>query len=193
MQPQNMPDYSFLSGSNTARPSPSKVQRILIVVGGGVVLLIIGIVAFSLLSGGSNTSAQSLKIAQMHAELIRVSEIGVNKARTQAAKNLAITTQLTLASDQPAITDIANKDQKVTDKLLRAGQDADTDKALTEAEQRSQFDAVFTPLLVDEIREYAKELTAAVNASKSKSTKEAYQAVYDDLERIYSAAELSSQ
>jgi Tfp pilus assembly protein PilN len=189
-QNQNKPDYSFLQGNNQSA-GRSKKQRIMIAVGGGVALLIVIFMAVSLLfGGGENTAERSLKIAQLHTELIRVSELGQKSARSQTAKNLATNTNVTLLSDEAAVLAIANEDQKVSSKLLKAGQDSDTDKALTEAEQRNQFDEIFVPLLVAELKEYQSELKEAFENSNSKKNKQVYSDLYDDLTKIIETTEL---
>lgn len=193
MQPDSTnskPDYSFLS-AKPVNQGPSKKKRIMIVAGGGIVLLLVIILGISLIFGGSSGDSpeRTLKLAQLHTELIRVSELGKKSARGQAAKNLATTTHVTLLSDEAIIVGLAEKDQKIPSKLLRAGQDAKTDEALTEAEQRTQFDQVFIPLLIDEIKEYQKELAAAYDASNSKSSRDIYNRVHTNLTRIIDAAE----
>ncbi len=195
MQPNgNQPDYSFLSNGPAQQTGPSKKKRIMIVAGGGTILLLIAIIVSSLLFGGSGDSTQtSLKLAQLHTELLRVSELGKDSARGQAAKNLATTTNLTLLSTSDSIIALANKDQKVASKLLSAGVDAETDKALNEAEQRSQFDDVFIPLLVEEIKEYRLELSKAFESTSSKTAKQTYTEVYESLNKIISASELANQ
>ncbi len=191
MQPnQPNPDYSFLNNAPT-QAGPSKRKRIMIVAGGAAVLLIIIFIGIFVLFGGGDSSSTSLNIAQKHTELIRVSELGQKTARGQAAKNIATTTNLTLLSSQAQINAIASKDQKVATKLLKAGQDAKTDTTLTEAEQRSQFDEVFIDLLVGEIKEYQIELKKAYESSNSKKNKETYSTLYDNLNKIVSATELS--
>lgn len=186
MQPnQTNPDYSFIQNAGAKKAGPGKKQRIMIVVGLGVVLLIVGIIVSSFLFGGSNDSAtRTLKLAQTHTELIRISELGMDKARGQAAKNLATTTNLTLLSEQSAIVSIAEKDQEITKKILSFGQNSDTDDTLTEAEQRSQFDEVFIELLVKEMEAYRQELEAAYDASNSNANKQTYQKLYDSLNKI---------
>lgn len=193
MQPdQNQPDYSFLNNAPSAQAGPSKKKRIMIAIGGGSVLLIVLIIVASLLFGGGGDNTQtSLKLAQMHTELIRVSELGKERSRGQAAKNLATTTNLTLQSSEASIVAVASKEKKVATKLLSAGEDPKTDKTLTEAEQRSQFDDIFIPLLVDEIKEYQIVLKQTYESSKSKSNKATYEALFLDLNKIVQAAELS--
>ncbi|MDZ7785931.1 MAG: hypothetical protein U5L95_02310 [Candidatus Saccharibacteria bacterium] len=191
MQPSdNKPDYSFLSGAPT-KQGPSKKRRIMIVAGGGAVLLFVVIMLFSLIFGGSggDSPERTLRLAQMHTELVRVSEVGTDKARGQDAKNLANGTRLTLLSDQADIIAIAERNQDISSKLLAAGQDTETDETLTQAEQRSRFDEVFIPLLIEEIQEYQGELQAAHEASSSSSNKEVYSNLYDDLRKIVETTE----
>src|SRR3990167_2153846 len=138
MQNENtQPDYGFIldpsqQTKKTMLPSGNKKQRILIVLTGGAILLVLTVVGFSLIFGGGS-SEQSLQLAQKHTELIRIAQIGTEKAKDSKAKNLAITTKLTLQSSQPKVLKITN--QKAESKALLAGKNESTDKSLTEAEQ----------------------------------------------------------
>jgi len=166
----------------------SKKQRIVIFGGGLVLLLLILTVAFSVLFGGGGNGPLTLSMAQQHTELIRITEIGEEKARGQAAKNLATTTRLTLQSSEEEILAIANSVQKVDKKLLVLGQSAETDKTLTEAEQRSRFDEIFTVVMSEQLEVYRKDLQTAFDTSGSSKNKQFYATLYDQLGDIIDTA-----
>ena len=192
MNPQQ-PDYSFITNpeqqpKKSLLPGGSKKQRLIIAGIGGTVLLLIFLVVFSLLFNNDSGKQLSVRLAQQHTELIRVSEIGQDKARGQAAKNLAVTSLLTLRSSEAGILEIANSSQDVNDTLLEQGMDSDTDETLTEAEQRSQFDEVFTELLSEELQDYRTDLQEAYDASSKRSNKELYQTLYTQLGDIIETA-----
>lgn len=194
MQPENQqPDYNFIfnpqqPNKNGLIAGGNKKQRILIALGGGLVLLLVFVVLFSVIFSGGSDKQLTLRLAQQHTELIRISEIGEDKARGQAAKNLATTTRLTLQSSETDILAIANNSQKVDSKLLAAGQNPETDETLTEAEQRSQFDEVFTEVVSEELQAYRSDLQQAFNISKSARNKQIYSQLYDQLGDIIDTA-----
>ncbi len=83
---------------------------------------------------------------------------------------------------------IANSVQKVDQKLLVLGQSAETDKTLTEAEQRSQFDEVFTAVMSEQLEAYRKNLQMAFDTSGSTKNKQFYAGLYDQLGDIIDTA-----
>ena len=184
-----MPDgqnpYDFiLNSSNQPKKSglghflsspQNKTQRIIFIAAGGVILLMLALIVFSLIfsSGGGNRD-QLLGLAQRHAELVRVSDIGLEKSRDSEARNLAATTKLSLQSSQSNLMTIVNKTGKVGNKELSAGQDPETDKALEAAERNNRFDEAFIQILSDQLQEYQTELKATHSASSSAANKQTY-------------------
>ncbi len=141
-------------------------QRILIIVGGGVLLLVVGLLLFSVLGGGGSNN-ELLAIAQKQAELIRVANIGNQKARSATAKNLAVTTSLSLTSEQSALLKVMNP--KPDTKELALGRNKKTDTLLATAEQNNQFDQTFVTEIQNELSAYQKAMKQAYdNASNSK-------------------------
>lgn len=197
MQPENQqPDYNFILDPQQPKKGgllagANKTKRMVIAAAGGLFLLTMFLVLFSLiLGGGGENKRLALRLAQQHTELTRVAEIGEEKARGQAAKNLATTTLLTLQSSQPEILAIAGD---VDEKLLAGGQDAETDEVLTAAEQRSQFDEVFTEVLEEGITAYRNDLDTAFSSSSSSKNKEVYSKIYRQLGDIIGASSGSTE
>lgn len=146
----------------------SKQGRILIVVGGVILLIIIATIVMAVISSaGKGQEEVMLKAAQQQAELIRVSKIGIDKARDPAARNLAVTTNLSLQSDQTALA----AHVKASAKDLALGKNTKTDIALTTAEQSNKFDEVFTATIQSELIAYQKTLKSAYDGATSKKTK----------------------
>lgn len=172
MQPQ--PDYDFITNTNhTPKKSllpkgNSKQSRILIVVGGVIILIILATIVMALISSAGNSNQKTLlTAAQQQAELIRVSKIGIDKARDPATINLAVTTNLSLQSDQaPLLAHV-----KASSKQLALGKNTKTDVALTTAEQSNKFDEVFTATLKTELAAYRKTLKTAYDGASGKKTK----------------------
>lgn len=179
MQPQ--PDYDFITNTNHAPKKSllpkgsSKQSRIFIVLGGIILLIILASVAMVLISNaGKGNQETLLKAAQQQAELIRVSKIGIDKARDPATRNLAMTTNLSLQSDQTVLLTHV----KVSSKQLALGKNTKTDIALTTAEQSNRFDEVFITTIQSELATYQKTLKNAYDGASGSKTKATLAAEY---------------
>lgn len=168
------PDYDFIMAANHKPKKPilprgnSKQSRIVIVVVGAVVLVAILAIVAALINRASSAGHDTLVLAaQEQTELIRISTIGVDKARDPGTKNLAVTAQLSLKSDQTALLSHV----KVSPKELAFGKNTKTDIALTTAEQSNKFDEAFTAELKKELATYQKTLKTAYDEASSKKLK----------------------
>lgn len=168
----------------------SKIGRLILFGAGALLLITLALIVMAALNSGSSAlKTDYADLAQQQTELIRISGIGVTKARQAEAKNLAITTQYTLASQQPGTLALAKKAGASTDaKTLALGKDAQTDAALTSADQANQFDAEFTKILIASLRDYQKQLKKIHDATTNETTKatlsKSYNAVDDLLSNI---------
>jgi hypothetical protein len=186
--PKQQNPYEFIMSSGAAPkkswlPTPAnKTQRIIFVAAGGFILLLLIVVGFSVISGGNNGDTDRLlKLAQQHAEIVRVAEIGTEKARSPQARNLAATTKLTLQSSQGDLLDVVNKFTKVGSKELAAGKNQDTDKALETAEQSNRFDEAFIETMNKSLSSYSSELKAVYDASSSEDNKRVYSEIFNQV------------
>lgn len=179
-QEQPTANYDFiLSGGQKPRGrlslpgGSSRTGRIIIFGAGLVLLLVISIMFFSLLSSSSRANTDKLiSITQQQQEIIRVSTIGIEKARSSATRNLAVTTELSMVSAQKKMLDLLKKrGHKVGLKQLALKQKASTTSALEEAALNNSFDETFTKLINDELTEYRTSVRATYNTSSSKTEK----------------------
>ena len=169
------PSYDFITNPAQAQKKSllpgggdSLQIRIIVVAAGLILLLIVGFIGMTLISSGGKSQQDALiKLTQQQAELVRISKIGIDKARDPAALNLATTTNFTLRSDQQALIVVA----KTPAKQLALGKNAKTDIALTAAEQANRFDEVFTQTLQTQLTAYQKNLKIAHEGASSKKTK----------------------
>jgi hypothetical protein len=146
-------------------------------VAGGVLLLVViaSILAVLLSSGGSSQKETLLKAAQQQAEIIRVSKIGIDKARDPATRNLAMTTNLSMQSDQAALLSNA----KLSTKEIALGKDTKTDVALTTAEQSNRFDEVFTETIKTKLIAYQNSLKTAYDTASGTKLKASLSDLYN--------------
>lgn len=174
MQPNNQ--YDFITNPPTPqKPSglaaiSSMSKKKLALIGGGalVLLLLIISVAASMLNSGPTNKDHLLAVATLQGEIIKVSEDAVKNAKNSDAKNLAITTKLSLSTDQSALT-AALKAQKV--KMPKAAIKPKTQEMLTEATQNNRYDQAFMEFVQAQLGEYQKKLNTAYKTTVSKNLK----------------------
>lgn len=190
------PDYDFIMNSGQKPASKPKLpagnsqkSRILIVAAGAVLLLIVAIVVIALISSaGKAGQADLVKAAQQQAEIVRISELGTERAKGAAAKNLATTAGLSMQSDQAALQKALSKQGiKVNEKQLAAGKNQQTDTVLTTAEQSNKFDEVFTKTLQEELRAYQQTLKSAYDSASSESLKQTLTTLFEHAELLATA------
>ncbi|HUP26673.1 MAG TPA: hypothetical protein VM124_03460 [Candidatus Limnocylindrales bacterium] len=167
-QPSAPVRRSWLPGGN------SKKKRILIIAIGAFILLLMVVGVVGLLgSGDDGLKADYVSLAQQQAELIRVSDIGISKARGTEAKNLAVTTKYSILSEQTAILSQAKKARAQTDpKIIAAGKDNKTDTQLTTASQTNQFDEVFIKIMKANLKKYQQTLKKVHDETTDKKTRD---------------------
>ena len=196
MDPQQQNQYAFITEptkvpKKSLFPSGgSSKERMLIVAGISLVVLLIGFGVYAVLgSVGSAQKQEWLKAAQQHEELIRISELGSKKAQNRETKNLAITTTLSLTSSQTSINSIAKTNGvKVDNKSLASGKNAETDAELKTAEQTNQFDKVFADILKKELTDYQKRLKKLYDEAGNKKTKDNLSGIYNNAEILATEA-----
>jgi hypothetical protein len=188
--------YNFIMNPGGPAPKKSllpsdKKKKMLLFVGGGVTLLIVLLMLISILSNRPNDITEQLvTIAKQQNELIRIAEIGTEKARTTDAQNLAVTTRLSLSSQQQNLLGIVGQNgKKLSGKELSESADARNDQLLNDAEQNNRFDEVFKELLETEIAAYQKNLESVFFQTDSKSTKDALSSHYNSASLLAGAKE----
>lgn len=156
-------------------PIPSgKKGRMIVIAAIATGILLIVIVIAGLLSNAGKADTQSLiTAARQQQELIRISKIGVEKSKTQAAKNIAVTTQLALESEQDDMQAAIKAAGLNPKKVLTGSADTETDKALTAAEQNNRFDEEFLSIITDSLKDYQTSVKAAYYGATSKKLKTA--------------------
>lgn len=172
--PGNQPKKNLFGGNLKA--------RLMVVAGLAVILLIIGIVVASILgSSSSELKSEYQSLVQQQAEIIRVSEIGAEKARSSDSKNLAVNTQLSLTSSQGDLLKLASKSGATTNpKIIALGKDSNTDNELTKAEQTNRFDEAFAVKITQLLAEYQKTIKSIYDRTTSESAKSTLNQAYNN-------------
>jgi ABC-type Na+ efflux pump permease subunit len=170
--PAPQPDFNFILNPNqpqkrAVNPGSMK-QRILVVVIGLVLLLIIGSIAFTLLANaGKENTTGLIDILADQQEVIRIAGKG-DKATSQDVRDLAITTKLTVTTDQLALKAyVTKKVGKLNETLLAAKKNTKTDAALDTALASGQYDDVYQKSLNATLSQYIKDLQTESKTDKN--------------------------
>lgn len=190
--------YDFIMNPNQSPPAKrfrlpggnSPLGRIA-VFGGGLAILVIVISLFAtLLTSRQDAAVNALADAAIKQnELIRVADIGADKARGQEAKNLAITTKLALQSQQKSMLSAVEKaGRKLDSKALATGKDAGIDEFLTTAEQNNVFDDAFIKVMNESLKDYQVAVEDAFTQVSTKSIKESLLSQYESANTLAGVA-----
>lgn len=167
LNPQKAPKKSLLPKGNPL------LQRVIMICGGLLILVIAVSVVVSLLGRSSGSSkADWSKLMQEQTEIVRVSGLGGDGAQSTDTKNLAATTELSVQSDQQALMEYAKKVGVDTSaKHLALGKDGNTDDLLSQAKAANRFDATFSEKLRTMLADYQQDLKKLYDESKSQQLK----------------------
>lgn len=157
-------------------------MKLVLIAGGALALVLLGALVFSFLANrGPDNKQQLLKVAQQQNELIRISDLAIKEARGTQARNLAMTTKLSLRSDQSSLTSALKAQKvKVGSKELKAGQNKETDAKMTEAMQNNRFDEVYLEFIQEALVNYQKDLNTAYKTTESAKLKETIKIQYQN-------------
>lgn len=158
---------------------------------GGVAVVVVALVMMvgSFISNVGKADTEALiAAAKQQQELIRISKIGSDKAKTQAAKNIAVTTLLALESEQDEMQEAIKTAGLNPKKILTGGADSKTDQALTAAEQNNRFDEEFLKVMTTSLTNYQKSVKAAYDGATSTKLKTALTAQFESANTLAGVA-----
>lgn len=151
-----------------------KKGRLLFIGTSAIILLIIFIIIAGLVNSAGKADTESLiSAAKQQQELIRISKVGVDKSKTQAAKNIAVTTLLALESEQDDMKAAIETAGLKANTVLKVAPNTKTDQALNTAEQNNRFDEEFLSIMTTSLTNYQKAVKAAYDGATSKKLKAA--------------------
>lgn len=170
--PSNNP-YDFIMNPEK---SPKKrafgldplLTKILLIVAAVFGLMVIIAIVLNFAAPKQVSAGDLIALAQTQQEIIRVAHQGSADAVQQTTKNLAITTEFSLKTQQSALLQyLADHGTDVDEKQLGLKQDADTDLKLKEAKQTSTFDITFSGIIEEELRKYANTMNTLFNSTQN--------------------------
>ncbi len=176
--PQPGSPYEFIL--NPSKPPKKKigfggnnfVLTLAVIIGGAFLFMIILTVILNAVGGKTLSKTDLIGLAQTENELVRISQQATASATQQTTKNLAVTIQLSMTTQQKKDLDfLAANGVKVDTKQLSLKQNATTDQQLASAKTTSTFDLVFSQLIQSQLQDYAKSLKQlnSVAANKTES------------------------
>jgi hypothetical protein len=148
------------------------ISKLIFIVIGIVIIVIVVGVLISNIFGKSKVNVGDLTVvAQTQQELVRVATQGYTLGTQPVTRKFAITTQLSLRTQQIQILDyLKTQGQKVSTKTLTLKKSATTDTQLTTARQTSTFDSTFVHLMQNSLVSYNTILEQTL--SRATGTKE---------------------
>jgi hypothetical protein len=182
MKPPGPPKKRF--GLGGLDPMITKILFIL-----GILFVIIAIAALfvNLTAAKRIDTGELISLAQTQEELIRVADAGNAGAIQQTTKNLAITTEFTLKTQQAELLDkLAKQGISVKAKQLGLKQNASIDLKLKEAQQTSTFDVTFSQIIEDELRDYAKTVNILYDKTQVESQRDMFSGSYTETQLLIS-------
>lgn len=160
-------------------------QRVILIAGGALGLIIILYVIFGLILGGGGSTAPLVKIAQQQTEIIRISNSSAKTVRDAPISNFTQNVLLSTTSAQNQTVDyLAKHGQKLNTKRLGGLQSSKTDQALAAAQQNDQFDDTLLNILIAKLKEYKASLYEDYNNTGSKTQKALDKDLYQQTDKL---------
>jgi len=197
-QPQYQPPmgnaYDFILNPQKA-PKPKKFGfggnsnfglTVGLIVGGAVIFMVIVAIILSLVSGGT-PKLNLVGIAQTQNELIRVADQGARSGVRQTTKNLAVTIQYSMTTQQQqTLAYLSRAGIGYDEKQLALKQDATTDQKLASAKSTSTFDTEFTSLMQTQLTTYANDLKTLYDSATGETEKLLLSTYYEQAQLLIS-------
>lgn len=172
-------DFILKDGPKAPKQYPwSSLPKPVVFIAGLSLLLIIGILLFSLVSGNRvNVSDQLVDVMARAQEISRVSDLAVTQASSSDTISLAKTTSSTLNSQKQQISKyLSTHNIKINAKQLAGWLDKSTDTKLETAAQNNNFDQTYLAYLKSNLTSY----NSTLNSVYQKSSKTLQPILKDD-------------
>ena len=176
-QPPTPNPYDFLNAptgpKRTLFGSGGPKNKVLVSVVFVLVVLLLVVVGFSFITslGKKDYSAYNTLLKTQY-ELVRITELGTNKARTAEVRQFAATVQYATITERDAVvTLLTNAEQEVLVKQLAQNKDAANDKALAAAEQANRYDEEVLKIMNTLLSGYYKQIKDIAPSASTKSEK----------------------
>jgi len=165
-------------GGNNNKKQLPKAAKFGVIAIGLMLIIMLASFAYSLIFSAPDNAQQLVSTAKQQGKIIQAAELGVKGARSQEARNLAITTQLSLEGDQPILLN-ALKAQNVR---VSVGDDPEVEQLLVSADQSNRLDEVLIEFLRLELNKYINSLNASFRTTTDPDLKEVLEQQYRNAE-----------
>lgn len=178
--PANNDPYNFIMQPDTKKKNGLKLGggnlpvTIGIIVGGAAILMIFVILIANLIGGsGSSSKSNLISLAQTQNEIVRVSGKAESAAKIRAVRNLAVTIDMSLTSQQQQVIGVLTKNGVKLDKQdLQLKQNGQTDQRLTSASSTNTFDKEYAKIMQEALGNYVTSLRQINTTSKSNTERQ---------------------
>jgi uncharacterized membrane-anchored protein YhcB (DUF1043 family) len=180
MDPNN---YNFITQQGTASSTGgSQKQRIIVAIIGLVILLLVGIIFYSLVFGSQKTNAQILlPVGAAQADILELTKEGSKDARTSKLLNTNSTTALVISTHSSQTLGLIGKDAS---KQIAPFQNKEFTKALDDARQAGNFDSTYESILSTRLDLYQQTLMTAFSEITDPSVKKTIEQQYSQVSTL---------
>ncbi|HSX32304.1 MAG TPA: hypothetical protein VLF43_03515 [Candidatus Saccharimonadales bacterium] len=159
------------------------VMRVLLVVGGLIVLAMLGSFVQKMLFSDKTNTAELIGLTQTQTEIVRIGDQG-DKSGDQAMRNVAVNTRLTLLTQRRELVVFLSKHGGVNPKVFTAKKSKKTDTRLASAKATSTFDIVYQDILTEQLTAYAKAIKTARGNALGNTEKTLLKKHYDQTQAL---------
>lgn len=194
LQPPEQNPYDFII--NPPNPPKAKLfglgggsfgMTIALIVGGALLLMVILAIVATLFGSNKTSTSDFISLAQTQQEVIRVANRGTADATQQSTKNLAVSAEYAVRSQQQQVKAyLAKRSKAPNEKELVLKQNAQTDLQFKTAKSTSTFDLVFSQVMQNELDNYARMLKQFFNTAKNPEEREMLGSYYEQTQLLIS-------
>lgn len=175
------PAQSYSNGYPASAPQinnnpPSSAKKLVIVIVGGIFLVSVIAIMFSLIFGDSGPKSQLLKVASTQQEVLRVAKLGSESTSARRdTLGLAAISKATAQTNLLEMTGHLTKDYKVKKldpKVLKEDQNTAIDTRLKSADQNNTYEAAFDEVMTAVLNNAQKAVNDAIKKASKPSTKQ---------------------
>lgn len=195
MEPNAQPSHDPYSFILNPPPKPKKKilsgdsfgKRIMVIVGGAVVLMIAIALVGTLIFGGKTSTESITELMQTQTEVMRIATKGTLGTADQFTKNAAISAQLTFTTQRKEWQAfLSTYGISVDEKILLLKKNSKTDQLLDSAEANSTFDIAFSQAFENLLQDYKKELKAIYDTTSNTKERDLLEKHYDQTDLLLS-------
>jgi len=166
MDTNHQPNFDFImnpskGGKGSGFNATSKMRRIIIFIGGVILLLILTLVVSGLVKKNANKAGNSVvDLASYQIELKRIIALGKEKTRDSGLRNKALTASYTLESDyQLTLKILSSRGIKPSKDFATKYAGKQTDELLDSADKSNNFDTKYDEIYKEKLTKYKTKLS----------------------------------